>query len=302
MAIIVPFLVSAGATAMGVTAATATLISTVTSVVFQVTGINNKINKAASKVFGEDLVQIANIAGAVYGAVNGGFNLGSGDAAAGATLGKATLDGTNAFGANSAAGAYDLAGAAEATAGLAGSGANVAGETLSKSVLDGTDAFGSNSVGDSFNLAEQAGMAPDAGTGTNLLDPQKPLGVDAKSMEEATKMAEQSQGGAASTNAAASDATAGKASAGQQLGAGNTTQPIQSPVTPPVVKPPTTPSLGAKAGSFFDKLLSNDKATGELIKGIGGGISSAATNKAQKDELDRRWRMKTSLPTVQIRQ
>jgi hypothetical protein len=50
-------------------------VATVIGVAFQVTGINDKINKAASKVFGEDLVKIANIAGIAYGAYNGGFSL-----------------------------------------------------------------------------------------------------------------------------------------------------------------------------------------------------------------------------------
>ena len=80
MAIIVPILVSYGATVMGVAATTATMMATAASVVFQVSGLNNKINKAASKVFGEDLVMIANVAGAVYGAVNGGFGGGGADA------------------------------------------------------------------------------------------------------------------------------------------------------------------------------------------------------------------------------
>ena len=52
--------------AIGVSGITAGVVSTVASVAFQVTGVKDKINKAASKVFGEDLVGFANIAGAVY--------------------------------------------------------------------------------------------------------------------------------------------------------------------------------------------------------------------------------------------
>ena len=78
MAIAVPFIMAASGASAAIGAAvgiSATMVSTIASVAFQVTGINDKINKAASKVFGEDLVNVANIAGAVYGAWNGGFSL-----------------------------------------------------------------------------------------------------------------------------------------------------------------------------------------------------------------------------------
>lgn len=68
MAIAVPFLL----TAVGATATTVAI----TTVAFAVTGISAKINQAAVSVFGEDLVKVANIAGAAYGAFNGGFDLG----------------------------------------------------------------------------------------------------------------------------------------------------------------------------------------------------------------------------------
>lgn len=78
MAVAVPFLIAntaaglAAATAIGVSVGT---LATVTAVAFQVTGVNDKINRAASKVFGEDLVNVANLAGMAYGAVNGGFGI-----------------------------------------------------------------------------------------------------------------------------------------------------------------------------------------------------------------------------------
>lgn len=297
MAIIVPILVSYGATTLGVAAATATMIGTVTSLAFQVTGLNNKINKAASKVFGEDLVMIANVAGAVYGAVNGGFDFGGGAAegvaTAGEVLGKAALDGTASFGANSAAGALDLA---DAAAGVADS-FGMAGDVLDKASLDGTNAFGSNSVADSFNLSEMAQVAPDAGNGVNLLDSSQELGTDTKALADSAKAAEDSTlTGASTQTAAANDAASAKAATEQQLKVGDVTKGVEAPKVPSV-KPPTT----TKPGSFFEKMLSSDKAMGAVVQGVGGALSSAAQGKSRKEELEFQKRLKTSVPTVYTR-
>lgn len=82
MAVVVPFLMSATGASAAIAGAigagvTATMVSTVTAITFAVTGINDKINKAASKVFGEDLVNFANIAGMGYAMWNGGFDIGT---------------------------------------------------------------------------------------------------------------------------------------------------------------------------------------------------------------------------------
>jgi hypothetical protein len=75
MAIAIPFVASA----LGATALQATLIS----VAFSVTGISAKIDKAATKVFGKDLVMLGNVLGAGYAMFNGGFDIGgTADAAA----------------------------------------------------------------------------------------------------------------------------------------------------------------------------------------------------------------------------
>lgn len=57
---------------MGATALQATLVS----VAFSVTGISAKIDKAATKVFGKDLVMLGNVLGAGYAMFNGGFDIG----------------------------------------------------------------------------------------------------------------------------------------------------------------------------------------------------------------------------------
>ena len=49
-----------------------------TSLAFQVTGVNDKINQAASRVFGDDLVKVGNLAALAYGTFSeGGFDLGN---------------------------------------------------------------------------------------------------------------------------------------------------------------------------------------------------------------------------------
>ena len=73
MAIAVPLIMGA----MGA----GTMAIAITSVAFAVTGINDKINKVAANVFGEDLVKFANVAGMAFGAYQawsaptGGFDM-----------------------------------------------------------------------------------------------------------------------------------------------------------------------------------------------------------------------------------
>lgn len=119
MAIAVPFLLSA--------AGVSTTTALITSVAFAVTGINDKINKVASKVFGEDLVKVGNLLGAAYGAINGGFDLPNfgGDAA-----GVASAAAGGAEAASSAVDAY-------------GAGSGWGGDTLSAMGMDGAAASAS---------------------------------------------------------------------------------------------------------------------------------------------------------------
>lgn len=65
MAIAVPLLLAA--------AGASTAVALTVGVAFAVTGINDKINKAAEGVFGKDLVMVGNLAGMAYGAFGGGF-------------------------------------------------------------------------------------------------------------------------------------------------------------------------------------------------------------------------------------
>ena len=140
MAVAIPILIAA--TAAGATAAAAIGISAAalaigTGLVLQVTGINDKINKAASKVFGEKLVSVANIAGSIFlGAQAAGLLAGAGEAA-GALAGAA---GAAEGGAQAAANAAWSAGGAAEVAGGAGV-SGLAGVDAAQTVANAT--FGS---------------------------------------------------------------------------------------------------------------------------------------------------------------
>jgi hypothetical protein len=121
MAIAIPILIAAtaaGATAAAAIGISATMLAIGTGLVLQVTGINDKINKAASKVFGEKLVSVANIAGSIFlGATAAGLIGGAAEAAGGAMAGAA---GAAEGGAQAAANAAWSAGGAAEVAGGAG--------------------------------------------------------------------------------------------------------------------------------------------------------------------------------------
>ncbi len=319
IAIVVPFLLSSTAVgsaiglagsiagaiggALGVSAG---LVSTITSVAFQVTGINDKINKAASKVFGEDLVGIANIAGMAYGAINGGFDLGGAADAGGAA---SAIDASSAGAVNGMDAASDAFSAANSASGGGlisdgmggvynppGTAGNVI-DSLAKNGLSGANEYTPDG---GMNSVEMNAVAPDQTAGTNLIEPSQPLGIDSKALEQTTKSAEVASTSAAAPRAAGLDAAGGKAAAGQALKAGEATQSATAP--PALQKAAATPTLGAKSGSFFDKLMNNDKALGAVIQGVGGGISAAANSKAEKDKLEWMKQRYTATPNVRVLQ
>lgn len=308
MAIAVPFLMAAtGAsaaigTAIGISA---TMVSTIASVAFQVTGINNKINKAASKVFGDDLVKFANIAGAGYAMFNGGFDIGGADAGGAA----ASIDPSSAGSVNGMDAASDAFSAAnsEAGGGLASDGfggiynapgtAGNVNDTLSSNGLSGAKQY----VPDGGMNSVEMGIAPDASAGTDLINPGKPLGVDSKVTATAPSATEGLQQAAApQPGAAGVDAAGNKYSLVSQ---GNASAPVSSSglgLRPPAsLQPPAPAGFGAKAGSFFDRLLNNEKAMGLAIQGLGQGLTAAQANKAQQEALD--WQKKRYTATGNFR-
>ena len=291
--------------AIGVSGITAGVVSTVASVAFQVTGVNDKINKAASKVFGEDLVGFANIAGAVYGAVNGGFDIGKGGelaSGAGEALSKAALDGTTDLGFNSAAGAYDVATGSTNTL----NGLPLAGEALSKATLDGTNAFGSNSSGDYFNLADQAGIvdaaAPTVEQGTNVMNQSAPLNTDSKVAEMSRSSGATAPDAAANKNAvstapnasalnAAGQSAAGQSAAGSGLG----------------LRLPNNALVPQESGNVFTRTLGglSEKERLGLLQGAGTAVTGYMTSReaAKKSAAEMAWakeRYYNSAPSVRV--
>lgn len=307
MAIVVPFLMTATGASAAIGAAvglSATMVSTIASVAFQVTGINDKINKAASKVFGEDLVGIANIAGMAYGAINGGFDIGSGAGGAESAIDASSAGAVNGsdFASDMFSASNNAAGGSLASDGMGGiynppgTPGNVI-DSLAKNGLSGANEYTSDG---GMNSVEMNAIAPDQTAGTNLIEPSQPLGIDSKALEQTTKSAEVASTNAAAPRAAGLDAAGGKAAAGQALKAGEASQSATAP--PPVQKPSTPQTLGAKSGSFFDKLMNNDKALGAVIQGVGGGISAAANSKAEKDKLEWMKQRYTATPNVRVLQ
>lgn len=311
MAVIVPVLmyVSGAAATIGTAIGiSASMVSSVVGLALQVTGINNKINKAASKVFGEDLVSIVNIAGAVYGAVS---SLGN---AAGAVDGlSAATDAGSAMAVNGMDLASDTFNAA---GGVVSDGFSVlGGGTTDASSIWATN--GMDAADNSFNLANVAaggGLASD-GVGVNLIKPEAGVNVDAKvafssTSSAADELANRSQGTsptvqgeAARPTAAGQGASGMKASSGQQLKAGDITKGVEAPKAPEVTKPMVAP----KPGSFFDNLVSNagkfatsEKGMGLLVQGVGAGLTNASREKAEKRKQDLAERKYTSVSKYQV--
>lgn len=309
MAIAVPFIMASSGASAAIGAAvgiSATMVTTIASVAFQVTGINDKINKAASKVFGEDLVKFANIAGAGYAMFNGGFDIGGAADAGGAA---SAIDPSSAGAVNGMDAASDAFSAANSAAGgglasdgfggiynAPGTAGNVI-DTLSSNGLSGAKQY----VPDGGMNSVEMGAAPDASAGTDLINPGKPLGVDSKVTATAPSATEGLQQAAApQPGAAGVDAAGNKYSLVSQ---GNASAPVSSSglgVRPPAsLQPPAPAGFGAKAGSFFDRLLNNEKALGLAVQGLGQGLTAAQAGKAKQEELD--WQKKRYTATGNFR-
>lgn len=267
------------ASALGATALQATLVS----VAFAVTGISAKIDKAATKVFGKDMVKLATIAGSAYAMFNGGFEIGGAQAAETA----ATDVAANA--------AFD----ADWAAAAGGDGGLMAGETvaggsfnLSDMGMDPMtdDAWTGMAAENTAALNDAVGISNDA-VGTNLMTGE-PVGVDAKTAASqqgtsapitdttpqasgalGTKAAAPQAANAAGPNASAAGATASKAAAPMPGAAPQASQP-----------------------NIFDRLfyttdkagnrVFNDRMAGGLIQGVGGAVGSYMQGQQAEEALN----------------
>lgn len=157
-----------------------------TSLVLGATGANDKINAAASKVFGKDTVKIANIAGAMYMAyqafgsgATGGEALDPG-AAGLETAGAAPLDGSGLTGVSSplTAAPDAVAGATEVTGAAA---ASPGGGALSTAAQGGRlDLLAPQSApGASFDIQTPATSAAAQPAASAAVAPQAPMAPSA---------------------------------------------------------------------------------------------------------------------------
>lgn len=237
------------ASTLGATALQATLVS----VAFSVTGISAKIDKAASKVFGKDLVMLGNVLGAGYAMFNGGFDIGG------------TAD-PAAMNVPTGAEAGDLFQGQMAAQGISPTSVN-------------TDAFNLSEMG-AAPLTEDAWNAMGAENSQYLADSGivdmttgLPGNVDAKvsttTPETAAAQAPTAQQpqatGAASAQAAAPTATASSATAGNATASAATAQKAAAPTNIFERMFYTTDKAGNR--------VFNDRLAGGVIQGLGSAAS-----------------------------
>lgn len=236
MAIAVPFLVTAaGGTAMA---------AAITAVAFQVTGISDKINKAAANVFGEDLVKVANIAGTAFAMYNGGFGFD--------TASEAAADGINGLDSTSAL--VDTPNAAALS--------DAGGQTIADTMTTPYDPTPASMDGlpVSTDVTATAAAAPST-NGSSLADIQKLAQVDPAQVQVEPPKFELG-GAAADQSAGASMSSADRAALNSNIGyAGN--------------------NVTDTGPGFFDKLqkLVIDPRTGNVTNGalqMGGNILQGA--------------------------
>lgn len=133
-------------------AGTSTTVMMATTLVLAATGISAKIDKAASKVFGSDIVKFADIAGAVYMGVNGG--MGGSEGAEGASATTAADDARELTNASEMAGEN----AASATTGASAA-------TTGASTIDATSAVTNGASQATQGVLSQAAAGDVAGQG-----------------------------------------------------------------------------------------------------------------------------------------
>ena len=273
MAIIVPFVASA----MGATALQATLVA----VAFSVTGISAKIDKAASKVFGKDLVMLGNVLGAGYAMFNRGFDVGGGAD----TIGPATDAAGNLTSAPEiSSSAWDATGAANASAiEAASAGAQPMNLSDMAAGFDDGSFFGGGSTAsvDSTNMLTNTSGITDGKAPTTTAPADGALKL--------TSSTSQPQG----TGAASAQATAGNATAAQatdQIVPNATQAKAAADVLSKQLAPYQQPS------NIFERLMYttdkagnrvfNDRLAGGVIQGLGSAASGYMQSQEAAKGLD----------------
>ena len=278
MAVAVPLLLAntaAGMAIAGTIGVTVGTLATVTAVAFQVTGINDKINKAASKVFGEDLVQVANLAGMAYSGFNGGWQ----------SEGLSGMLG----GAEVAAGGADVASVADKAfeADWASSGAM---EMPSGAISPGNvfDKITPQASTTASTAAAETGVQNVATNGPGMQDmkPTAAPAAPAAAVEPVSKYA-------IAPNAAAGTSAAARTSTGLNAAGSNATSGLGLKVSGDALAPQK---------GFFDRLIANagDKTIAGLVQGAAQGYSAAQASKTAEQRAAEEQRRYYSTPTFKV--
>lgn len=289
MAILVPFVMSATGASAAIAGAiggglTAAAVSTFTAVAFTVTGVSEKINKAASKVFGEDLVNFANIAGAGFAMWNGGFDLGSGAAetAGGQALAASTPELTET--AWNAAGADNLKAINEAvgiTDGISSASQSFNLSDLSSTMPEPGD--------DGLNMLGKSSNTPTEVKGINAMKPDQPVMTDSKPMTPST---EPPKVQAPSVTAEPPKATTPSATANVAAKT-DATATVKPAATAPVVQP--------EEQSFFRKLFADKdgnidkRLVGATLQTAGSAFAGANANRLKQQQYEEEIRRRDSM-------
>lgn len=271
------------ASALGATALQATLVS----VAFSVTGISAKINKAAGKVFGDDLVNVANIFGAGYAMFNGGFDIGGTPDPAAMNVPTGAEAG-DLFQSQMSAQGFEPAAIESAAQGNVFDAVLPQADTVANAEFDQDWA---DMAAGKEALSEVQGV--DLNTGA-------PTGVDPKAVTDAvtpttdTQLIQQQGTGAAGTGAAkqvANTATASDAAA------------LKAAAPTPGVNPPAGSNVFEKMFYTTDKAgnrVFNDRMAGALIQGVGGAVGGYMTAQQQQQALDWQKQKYNTRPTGRI--
>jgi hypothetical protein len=259
-------------------------VSTIATVAFQVAGINEKINKAAASVFGEDLVKIGNIFGAVYGAFGGGFGSTSTAAGYGEALGAAEpVASIGEMGSLA-----DMAGGVEAMSGM---------DALAMEGYDGGFNSAEQLAGDADAIKSMGGEAeavakvPEA---QNVVERVKETPMDVANATQKPQSLLPETAKAPATNAMGANAAAPQATAAQvQATAPNAAAPVQG------------------QRSFFDRLVFDGKGNvsteamrmgGQVLSGLGKGYTAAEIAKERERQFDAEMRMRNQRTGLRVTQ
>ena len=250
------------ASALGATALQATLVS----VAFSVTGISAKIDKAASKVFGKDLVMLGNVLGAGYAMFNGGFDIGG------------TPDPT-AMNVPTGAEAGDLFQSQMAAQGIAPTSVNTDAFNLSEmSAAPLTeDAWNAMGAENSQYLADSGIVDMTTGLPGNVDAKVAPTTPETAAAQAPTAQQPQATG-AASAQAAAPTATASSATAGNATASDATAQKAAAPTNIFERMFYTTDKAGNR--------VFNDRLAGGVIQGVGSAAGGYMQSQEAAKGLD----------------